>query len=290
MGPQTYSRLDHSLGLFALVGHFAPEDYTTRAAALLHDVGHLPLSHTLEGVLGLDHHDLGVDAVASLAPTLDAGGLDVDEVIRVAFGPGRSALRPVPDQMKLDHFESFLRSGRVRGGTLEPPSVTLSKVRLVDGAVHTDTATAGYLTDLVVGEAQYQSSVPNVVANAVITALTARLVATWDDDRVRALAGWTDQELWAALRECPATRDELDDFLRAPWSWDAEQLSRAPRARTRSTIEYSIPRFYTAPPLVAGVPYQGSEEAADAVAALLHELRVTRRSPVGIGRPDTPGA
>ena len=54
--PKAFSRLELSLGVLALAAHFAPEDGLDRAAALLHDVGHLPLSHTFEGVAGLDHH------------------------------------------------------------------------------------------------------------------------------------------------------------------------------------------------------------------------------------------
>jgi uncharacterized protein len=37
----------------------APDNVDLRLAALLHDIGHLPLSHTLEGLSGLDHHELG---------------------------------------------------------------------------------------------------------------------------------------------------------------------------------------------------------------------------------------
>jgi len=51
---QSYTRLEHSLGLLALVVHFYPDDQLARAAALLHDIGHLPFSHTLEGVADLD--------------------------------------------------------------------------------------------------------------------------------------------------------------------------------------------------------------------------------------------
>jgi len=61
---QSYSRLEHSLGLLSLVAHFTPDDRVARAAALVHDIGHLPFSHTFEGVDGLNHHALGAELVA----------------------------------------------------------------------------------------------------------------------------------------------------------------------------------------------------------------------------------
>lgn len=278
VGPQTYSRLDHSLGLLSLVAHFAPDDHAARAAALLHDVGHLPLSHTLETALGVDHHDLGVRAVVGLEPVLEAGGLELDDVLGLAFGPGPSVLRPAHDLMKLDHFESYLRSGQVRGGTRETPATTLSRIHLADGAVEADAATADYLADLVVHEAQYQSSVPNVVANAVVSTLTARLVADWDTDRIDRLARATDHELWAVLRDAPATSGELADFLCAPWEWDAHVLDSRDTAPT-GTTGYSIPRFYTAPPVVAGRPHVPPAHVAAALSALPHRFAVARRAP-----------
>ncbi|WP_330316089.1 HD domain-containing protein [Streptomyces platensis] len=63
----------HSCGVLALVAHFRPEDELLRVAALLHDIGNLPLSHTLEGVAGLDHHAIGVQLVQSdpIRPVLE---------------------------------------------------------------------------------------------------------------------------------------------------------------------------------------------------------------------------
>lgn len=83
---QSYTRLEHSLGLLALVAHVAPGDRTARVAALLHDVGHLPFSHTLEGIAGLDHHDLGARRIRSLSPLLARHGLDAETVIDVVDG------------------------------------------------------------------------------------------------------------------------------------------------------------------------------------------------------------
>ncbi len=64
---QSGSRLEHSLRVLALVAHFAPDDRVARVAALLHDTGHLPLSHTLDGVAGWDHHAQGTGRIRSLA-------------------------------------------------------------------------------------------------------------------------------------------------------------------------------------------------------------------------------
>ncbi|WP_461143539.1 HD domain-containing protein [Salinifilum aidingensis] len=90
---QSYTRLEHSLGLLALTAHFAPDDAPARAAALLHDVGHLPLSHTFEGVVGLEHHQLGAQRIGELAGVLAAHGLDPEEVIAVEAGRRASVLR-----------------------------------------------------------------------------------------------------------------------------------------------------------------------------------------------------
>jgi uncharacterized protein len=83
---QSYSRLEHSLGLLALTAHVAPDDRVARATALLHDVGHLPLSHTFEGVAGLDHHLLGAQRIHDLADVLGAHG-------RCCLLPGKFAPR-----------------------------------------------------------------------------------------------------------------------------------------------------------------------------------------------------
>ncbi|MFI5779789.1 HD domain-containing protein [Nocardia sp. NPDC051570] len=103
---QTYTRLEHSLGLLALVAHFAPHDEVARLAALLHDIGHLPFSHTFEGVAGLDHHELGRQRIRELTPLLAEYGMDADEVLGV-MDSGTSVLRGRPGSLKLDHLESL---------------------------------------------------------------------------------------------------------------------------------------------------------------------------------------
>ncbi len=69
-----HTRLEHSIGAYHLAGKMAnelglseDEKKTAKAAALLHDVGHAPFSHTLEYILedktGKDHMDITQDLI-----------------------------------------------------------------------------------------------------------------------------------------------------------------------------------------------------------------------------------
>lgn len=105
---QSYTRLEHSLGVFALAAHFRPADRLLRAAALLHDIGHLPFSHTFEGIAGLNHHALGVALLHEVAigGTLEAHGIDPQDIADVLSGRTRSAATPLPGLLSLDHLDS----------------------------------------------------------------------------------------------------------------------------------------------------------------------------------------
>ena len=90
---QRCTRLEHSLGVLALAARFAPHDHLARAAALLHDVGHLPLSHTIEGVAGSDHHDLGAARVRELGPGPRPSVAEQVEELAGAHGWSQAHLR-----------------------------------------------------------------------------------------------------------------------------------------------------------------------------------------------------
>lgn len=212
---QAYSRLEHSLGVLALVAHFAPDDHDARVTALLHDVGHLPFSHTLEGIAGLEHHTLGRAAVRALA---EDHPIDAERLIATDDGRVPSVLTPAHGGLKLDHLDSFLRSGQVHGRTTTPPHELLRRLRLVDGAVDADPDDAAELVDLAVREARAQRSTANLVPVTVLRALVSRAVAggLLDDGQ---LAAATDDELWALLATDPSTADEARTLRRHPERW-----------------------------------------------------------------------
>ena len=124
-----HNRYDHSLGVAELALLYADirglPKYDARilaAAGLLHDVGHGPLSHTLEPVFkstfGVDHHEAGrailygESALGSEIPEIMAAyGIDLDEVLAMIEGKheGKHAFL-FAGQINLDTIEGISRS------------------------------------------------------------------------------------------------------------------------------------------------------------------------------------
>jgi HD superfamily phosphohydrolase len=105
-----HTRLEHSLGAFFVAGRMSRslqldrgEETLVRCAALLHDIGHLPYSHTFETVLheqfGIDHVDIskrlitGADSVMSDSECEVLGGRfrAVEALERHGVDPGAVA-------------------------------------------------------------------------------------------------------------------------------------------------------------------------------------------------------
>src|SRR3990167_2899683 len=107
-----HKRFDHSLGVmqvvsaiydkivsqkrfFALFPDFNEEKIiywrrVMRLAGLCHDIGHLPISHTAEEILvgkkGHEKWTMRILRSPYLNPLLEAGGIQVDDVVKVAVG------------------------------------------------------------------------------------------------------------------------------------------------------------------------------------------------------------
>ncbi|MBR7831712.1 HD domain-containing protein [Actinospica durhamensis] len=276
---QTYSRLEHSLGVFALAACFHPDpaDQPLRAAALLHDVGHLPFSHTFEGVAGLNHHALGADLLRepAIADVLAAHGLEPHEIADLLSGRTPSALTPAPGLLSLDHLDSYVRSARF-GARLEvEPARLLAALRLVDGAVSTDLPTARILVDLVCAEARLHASWDNLAPAAVLQRLVTRLLDAGRREPAR-LARMTDAQLWAALDEAPETRDEAEMLRTRPHLLRVRCLPDAAQADVRvpeyaaSGWDFALRKIYSSAPLVGTVPL---ESAAPDLAEQLEDLQ-----------------
>lgn len=270
---QTYSRLEHSLGVLALAAHFAPADHEARAAALLHDVGHLPFSHTLEGIAGLDHHSLGTERIRELGPVLERHGTSAERVIALDAGSLPSPLQASSGAMKLDHLDSFVRSGQAHGRTVIAAPELLSRCRLRDGGVDTDRTTADELVRLVVAEARAQRAAPNVVPIAVLRDLVTRALASPGPAfGPEELTTMTDGDLWSALLTCEETRESTMLLRGDPAAW---RLSEGPDCEDGEVLRHSIVRGYLSLPTVDGALLADPEIDELQTALPLHH-RITR--------------
>ncbi|UUZ82379.1 HD domain-containing protein [Paenibacillus sp. P26] len=121
ISPVQHSRYEHTIGVWALAKHFFPDWKELHAAAILHDVGHLPYSHSMERRLGLNHHVSTVQAILSdpIAAILQKHGFSRQGLVDLLEQD--SPLTHRSDYMGLDHLDSFLRDTQVAGkGSLDP--------------------------------------------------------------------------------------------------------------------------------------------------------------------------
>lgn len=154
-GNRRYTRLQHSLGVARLaklyaeiIGLSQKEGRLAWAAALLHDVGHAPLSHTLEGAFkrafGIDHHIAGADIILGRSPhgreitdILLAYGLDPEEVLAIASGEQDRFDGFFSGPINFDTIEGILRSWmyvRPHPNMLSPEKVVMASIHRATSA------------------------------------------------------------------------------------------------------------------------------------------------------------
>jgi len=129
-----HTRFDHSIGVALLgleyarlMGLSPPAEKRVVAAALLHDVGHPPLSHSMEPVferfLGLNHHIAGREIILGRSPlgtevrdVLRGHGVDPRQVVALlepgttAAGMADEEVRPFAGPINIDTVEAISRS------------------------------------------------------------------------------------------------------------------------------------------------------------------------------------
>ena len=123
-----YTRLQHSLGVARLAleyslifGLSSADRQLIVAAALLHDIGHAPLSHSIEPVFreffAIDHHDATKDIIfghvkigRSVYKTLQSYSIDIDRVASLAAGKNNAFHNFFSGPINFDTIEGILRT------------------------------------------------------------------------------------------------------------------------------------------------------------------------------------
>lgn len=125
-----HNRFDHSIGVALLAQHYAVQmDFSETErirvviAALLHDIGHAPLSHSLEPLFtekfGLNHHIATTNILQgnvalgkSLSQTLLKNSIDADWLIDLMAGNDKSKFgRIFSAPINVDTMEAIWRGG-----------------------------------------------------------------------------------------------------------------------------------------------------------------------------------
>lgn len=145
----THTRFEHSLGAMHLAAKFAEsigleegEKRTLRAAALLHDVGHGPFSHTADYLFekhDYQHEDFSEQKIhnSAISDILERHDVDPDRVCDLIHGEGRLG-GIIAGHIDVDRMDYLMRDAYYTGvayGTIETETIvraaTLHDGRLV---------------------------------------------------------------------------------------------------------------------------------------------------------------
>lgn len=261
--PMVHSRLQHTLGVFALVAHYDPEHTLARLAALLHDVGHVPFSHALELLPNVNHHRM-TEALLDKAP-LDKllEDIDKDELINLINGKTQSVLKDKVNTLNADNLDSWVRGGVALGFPLSPKQL-LEKFVLRDGFLETDTDTATMFAKLIIKAAEGQLKPLDLAANAMLANLVGELLELGALD-VKQLPDLIDDELISLLLYTPKTRARMQALLFEP-----HRLRVRPLAEGETLSENELP---VQPYLYLAMPRVNGASILEQVPALLEKVK-----------------
>ncbi|MFC3477020.1 HD domain-containing protein [Halobacterium litoreum] len=235
-----HTRFEHSLGVYHLadraldhldIGGKRAE--RVRAAAVLHDVGHSPFSHNVEGVVerhtGKRHDDVdGLLAEGRVARVLDDHDLDPANIASLVAGDGELA-QLVAGELDVDRMDYLVRDAHHTGvpyGTIDHERL-LRALTFIDGELVLDegnvqTAESLLLARALMNPTVYSHHVARI-SKSMLRRATERLLDT-TEMTAEQLRRMDDHELSVALRSHDETAEtgtrlaERDLFKRAVWA------------------------------------------------------------------------
>jgi HD superfamily phosphohydrolase len=236
----THTRFEHSLGVYDLTAR-AVESLgvpnraarTVRAAAILHDVGHPPFSHSLEPLLeqytGHSHDDVShLIGTGEVGAVLERHSIDPDRVATLISGGGRygQLLAGDLDVDRMDYLSRDALHTGVPYGTIDIERL-LRALQFDDGDLvlaegNVQTAESLLIARAIMNPTVYYHHVTRI-ARAMLQRATRRLIEA-GGTRPAAVARMDDLDLRVALRNADAARplvDRLDErrlYKRAIWA------------------------------------------------------------------------
>lgn len=272
--PTHHSRLSHVLGVLALAAHFQPDNQALRLAALLHDVGHGPFSHSLESLPDFDHHQAGHELI--LGPEIGAilrrHGHDPAHIVALTDSKPPNPVRTENDLLHLDHLDFFVRDPFACGWHTPLPAELLTRLYLDGPNVATDLATAEHLVERILFENRLFVAPVKVAAEAILERVV-NLASQQGmfDTKPSTVTTMTDGDLLARLNGVndPEIEALLERLLHRPHTLHVRRVA-ADETLPEGALVVTFSKPYLGQPLVDGQPVgQVSERAA----AMLAEAR-----------------
>lgn len=211
VSPVTHSRFEHTVGVWKLTAWFFHEDRALRAAAILHDIGHLPFSHAVERTLGYNHHELTKKLIQSeeICTILRDNKIRVEDV--VACLNQENGLTGTRDIIGLDHVDSFFRDMYMMGGLDRLPKEVLPFMKCTKAGVEADETTCSFIMDCMVNDHQLFLSPLLLAADQLLAKAVHHICETYNDASIHLL---TDDELLSVLKQSQIKEvEELLDVL-----------------------------------------------------------------------------
>jgi hypothetical protein len=235
-----HTRFEHSLGVYHLatraLDHLGVEGDAAervRAAALLHDVGHCPFSHNVEGVVhrhtGKYHDNVGgLVTSGAVGSVLDDHDVDPDAVAALVRGEGRYG-QLVSGELDVDRMDYLVRDAHHTGvpyGTIDHERLVRELAFVDDELVlregNVQTAESLLLARALMNPTVYGHPVARI-SKAMLRRAAERLLDA-ADVAATDLRRMDDHDFVSALRSTPETAayaERLDTrrlFKRAVWA------------------------------------------------------------------------
>ncbi|KGA98364.1 hypothetical protein AJ85_04140 [Alkalihalobacillus alcalophilus ATCC 27647 = CGMCC 1.3604] len=214
VSPVIHSRFEHTVGVWKLVVHFFPNDLPLRAAAILHDIGHLPFSHAVERTLKLNHHQLANQYIQSneIAQILNKVNLQPDDIIQLLNS--QSPLTGSVEVLGLDHLDSFFRDNYMNGTIHQSVYSLLEEISCSNEGISADEATVSCLLELIYNDHQMMLSPLQL---AVDRLLAEAVKLHWPEPEVD-FPFYIDSEVTTKLLESPIPKVKkiIDTLLFEP--------------------------------------------------------------------------